>query len=132
MQDTEIKTIIKNRNNLRYEAHQSSNPDIWRRFRELKYLSKKKIREAKTKYYRKSLSSNKPKEVWKIIHSVLSPPANRIRITPDDLNSHFSSTAFRTIGKLPVPRSELNRLLKEMLPTMKILLNYNQHRFPKF
>ncbi|CAB4026350.1 Hypothetical predicted protein, partial [Paramuricea clavata] len=44
------------------------------------------------------LSSKKPKEVWKVIHRILHPEPRRITFHPDKLNSHFTSTAERTIG----------------------------------
>lgn len=112
MQKSEIKKTILERNDLRKQAHKTSDPVLWNKFRELKNLSKKKIRQAKTEYYRKALNSPKPKEVWKIINSILHPPPNRIKIKPSDLNSHFASTAFRTIGKLPVPKSDIKTFIQ--------------------
>ena len=81
-------------------------------------MSKKKIREAKTEFYRKALSSSKLKDVWKIIHSVLNPPPNRIKIKPAELNTHFASTAFRTIGKHPIPTAETEAFINNAgIPT---------------
>ena len=44
------------------------------------------------------LSSNKSKEVWKVIHRILYPSPQRITMQPDKLNNFFASTAERTIG----------------------------------
>lgn len=63
MQDNSIQATIKERNELRHKAHRTSDPSYWKKYRELRNLSKKKIRGAKINFFRKLLSSNKSKEV---------------------------------------------------------------------
>ncbi len=74
MKDPEIKTLQKLRNTNRLEAHKSCDSSIGDTFRQNKRDVKKAIRHAISELYHNALSKRKPKEVWKIIHSVLHPP----------------------------------------------------------
>ena len=53
----------------------------------------------KSNFYRKALSSNKSSEVWKVIHKIINPNVKRIRINPNELNKHFSTTSKRLTGR---------------------------------
>lgn len=92
--------------NIKVPRYETKDPTIWKEFRELRNLSKKKIRHSKMTYYRKSLSSSNSKDVWKIIHSILHPPPKRNTMKPDSLNSFFAATASRTVGKDPISPTE--------------------------
>ena len=42
-----------------------------------------------------ALSSKRPTEVLKVIHRILNPSPQTLRIGPNNLNSHFATTAER-------------------------------------
>ena len=47
LQNEAIRNLQSLRNKLRYEAHMSKAPDIWQKFRNVRNLLKKKIKDAK-------------------------------------------------------------------------------------
>ena len=54
---------------------------------------KQTIKAEKRKFYKTTLSSKKPIEVWKTIHRILEPSPKPITALPDDLNNYFSNIA---------------------------------------
>ena len=44
-------------------------------------------------FYRKALFSSKPKEPWWVIHHILHPDPQPVRVDPELLNNHFTSTS---------------------------------------
>ena len=72
------------------------------------------IRRACETFTRQALSSNKPKEVWRIIHRILKPNQQPLRQDPDKLNSFFACTAERT---LPVS-SDLPFCFEELIVSL--------------
>ena len=54
----------------------------------------------KANFYRKALSSNKPKEVWNTINCILNPPPKPISIKPDPMNNYFVNIAKQTVKKI--------------------------------
>ena len=58
-------------------------------------------------FLEKALSSNKSREIWHVIYRVLKPSPKPLRIDPDELNVHFSTTGQRTIG---APATSLDTL----------------------
>ncbi|XP_057305263.1 uncharacterized protein LOC130642193 [Hydractinia symbiolongicarpus] len=120
--NTKLKSLMHKRDTLRLQAHETKDPTIWKEFRELRNLSKKKILHSKMSYYRKSLSSSISKDVWKIIHSILHPPPKRNTMKPDSLNSFFAATALRTVGKDPISPTETKAFI-DTLP------NDNESKF---
>ena len=86
--DPEIRHLQKIRDECRVEARQKQAvgdilrySPLWEKFRESKRAVKKAVRKAKASFYRKALSKQNKKEVWKVIHRVLHPPA-QARIQP--------------------------------------------------
>ena len=53
--------------------HMSKAPDIWQKFRNMRNLLKKKIKDAKQEFINKALNSKTSKQIWQIIHRILSP-----------------------------------------------------------
>ena len=98
LQDDEIRQTQLLRDKLRFEAHATNAQDIWQKFRDVRNLQKKKIREARQNFINKALSSKKPKEVWQAIYRILHPNPTPLRCNVDALNEHFASTATRTTG----------------------------------
>ena len=111
MKKDEVVRLKSARNRLRYHAHQVHDQQTWKKFKELKRNLKKKIREVKTSFYKQALSSSKPKEVWKIINSVLHPPPRCIDKSPKDLNEYFSTVAQKTLNKNPVVLDDINKFI---------------------
>ena len=103
----------------RSEAHQSQNPSIWEKFKEIKRAIKKAVRSAKSTFYRKALSTNNPKEVWKIIHGILHPPAKRVNFNPAELNKYFATIASVTLKKKAIPRNETSQFINSLPETLK-------------
>ena len=61
------------------------------------------------------LSSNKPKEVWRIIHRILKPNQQPLLQDPDKLNSFFACTAARTFPVISDLPSCLEELIESLL-----------------
>lgn len=59
---------------------------------------KTKIKSIKRAFFRRALTSNRPKEPRNIIHRILYPSPQSIKVDPDALNKHFSSTSQRLLG----------------------------------
>ena len=119
MNDPTIIKLKNSRNISCSEAHQSSNPSTWDKFKEDKRAIKKAMRRAKSSFYRKALSINNPKEVWKILHGILHPPAKRSTFKPAELNKYFATIANVTLKKKAVPRNETTQFINSLPETQK-------------
>ena len=97
---------------VRYESHVSGDENAWRRFRDVRNKIKRAIR--REAFYRTAFSSKNPKEVWKIINTVLHPPPQRIQSDPNDLNAHFSTTAQRVLNVIPTPVDEITTYVNNL------------------
>ena len=115
--DPIIKQLQLSRNNLRYEAHQKNDSHIWEKFRESRNDVKKIIRKQKMTFYRRALSSKKPKEVWNTINAILHPPPKRISFSPQALNDQFATTAERTIGQEAVSYETTEHFISSLTDT---------------
>ena len=111
MDDSQIQSLQQLRNKFRKEAHKTGSQESWELFRGVRNKLKAAIRRARETFTRQALSSNKPKEVWRIIHRILKPNQQPLRQDPDKLNSFFACTAKRT---LPVS-SDLPFCLEELI-----------------
>ena len=74
MDDETIRALQLKRDNLRREAHRTNTEMAWTSFREVRQKTKLAIRKARTAFMEKSLLSNKSKDVWHVLHSILNPP----------------------------------------------------------
>lgn len=97
MDDSQIQSLQQLRNKFRKEAHQNGSQVSWELFRDVRNKLKAAVRRARETFIANVLSSNKPKEVWRIIHRILKPNQQPLRQDPDKLNSFFASTAERTL-----------------------------------
>ena len=118
--DPEIRHLQKIRDECRVEARQtqavgdsSRNSPPWEKFTESKRAIKKAVRKAKATLYRKALSKQNKKEVCKVIHSVLHPPAKRSTLSPSVLNKYFATVTNKTTKQLN----------KKAVPIYNIYLN---------
>ena len=107
MKDVEIASLQKERDELRYIAHQQPCEDNWQRFRNVRNEIKKKIDDTKTKFYKKALSSKTNKDVWKVIHRILNPSRSVINTDVNELKSHCNKTVQSLTGKIPKSRERV-------------------------
>ena len=122
----DIRKLQKERNVLRYLAHKKNLVSIWNKFLEVCNKIKTKIKSIKHAFFRRALSSNRPKEPRNIIHRILYPSPQPIKVDPDVLNKHFSSTSQRLLGSeanlLEFSLDFINSLPEEHLTTFVPLL----------
>jgi hypothetical protein len=98
MKSLNIQTLQKERDNLRYKADKSdADNGVWSAFRLVRNNSKSAIRSARKAFIEKALSSNKSRDIWRVIHRILKPNPKPLRVDPDELNTHFATTAERTL-----------------------------------
>ena len=107
MKTPHIEDLQQERNTLRRAAHlPNTHSSTWNSFRSVNRL-KQAIRPVRKSFIEKALSSNKSREIWRVIHRILKPSPKPLRIDPDELNVHFFTTAQRTIG---APATSLDTL----------------------
>ena len=95
----DFQSLLAERDRLQKKAHTPhSTPNDWAAFRNIRNSIKIKIREAKKNFVKKALSSNKSKEIWRIIHRILKPSPKPLRFDPDSLNEYFINTGHRLMG----------------------------------
>ena len=58
-----------------------------------------------------ALSSKRPTEVWEVIHRILNSSPQTLRISPNNLNSHFATTAERVTMATPPGKGDLINLI---------------------
>lgn len=122
----DIRKLQKERNVLRYLAHKKNLVSIWNKFLEVRNKIKTKIKSIKHAFFRRALSSNRPKEPRNIIHRILYPSPQPIKVDPDALNKRFSSTSQHLLGSeanlLEFSLDFINSLPEEHLTTFVPLL----------
>ena len=99
MKDIKINNLQRERDHWRYEAYKNPTDENWETYRESRNKIKKAIKEKKTQFYRKVLSSKNNKEIWKVIHRILNPNMNTLHSDPSALNVFFNKTAERLVGQ---------------------------------
>ena len=125
LKDIAIETKLRQRDHLRKTSHSIITESVWNDFRKIRNEIKKAIRAAKSIFYKRALSSKRPKEVWNTIHRILHPNPQTIKANPETLNKHFNTTAQRLLNSAPKTGSMLNELI-ESLP-----LNQNAYSISK-
>ena len=64
-------------------------------------------------FYRKALSSNKPREVWKIIHRIIKPSFKPLHLDVEKLNKFFAEIPTRTISNCECTTlNQLNQIIE--------------------
>ena len=106
----------RDRDKLRFAAHQTQSNDDWDKYRNIRNQLKKEIKRARNSFYRKSLSSKRDKQVWKFIHRVLNPSPRRINVDPEALNNHYVTTANRLLNKKSEPQENLYKHIDDLPP----------------
>ena len=59
----------------------------------------------------------KSSKVWKVIYKIPKPNGKRIRINPNELNKHFSTTSKRLTGRSNADLHVLNYIINNMSPS---------------
>ena len=99
MKTSQIEDLQKERNTLRHTAHlPNADSSMWNSFRSVRNRPKQAICSAHKSFIEKALSSKKSRYIWRVIHCILKPSPKPLRIDPDELNVHFSTTVQQTIG----------------------------------
>lgn len=98
LNEEEIRKLQREWNELRHLAHRINSTGIWEKFCDVRNRIRPKIKSVKRAFFKKALSSSKPKELWNIIPRTLNPSPQPIRADPDVLNEHFSSTCQRLLN----------------------------------
>ena len=107
-----IKDLKKERDTLRYEAHNTRSDTKWDYFRSVRKKLKAAIRTARKAFIEKALYSNKSSEVSS--HRILQSSPKPLRFNPDELNGHFAFTAQRTLDVNTTPYVELTELIENL------------------
>ena len=68
----DIRRLQAERDKLRLDAHIANDDESWAAFRAIRNKIKVVIGKAKRSFFMTALSSKRPKEVWRVIHRVLS------------------------------------------------------------
>ena len=118
LHELNLSNKLRERNRLRQLAHQRPhNEQVWTEFRKIKNELKKDIRNTKAKFYKKALSSKRPKVVWNTIHRILNPSHKSINADPNILNDHFNTTAVRLLNSIPKTEDTLNQIIEGLPET---------------
>ena len=99
MKDNKINKLQRERDHWRHKAHKNPTDENWRTQRESRNKIKKAVKEKKTQFYRKVLSSKNRKKIWKVIHRILNPNMSTLQADPSELNEYFNKTPERLFGQ---------------------------------
>ena len=111
MKQLDIADLQKKRGNYRYLAHHSPTEENWTKFRDIRNKLKSKIKETKTAFHKKILSSKNSKEIWKVVHSILKPNDNTLKVDTNKLNKYFNDTTSRLVSRKSMSKKELTGLI---------------------
>jgi len=114
LKELNISSKQRERDRLRKLAHVSQGEYEWEKFRSIRNEIKRLIKTAKSSFYKRALSSKRPKEVWSTIHCILHPSLQRIDADPNILNEHFNTTAERLLNSKPKPENVLHDLIRSL------------------
>ena len=110
MKQLDIANLQKKWDNYRYLAHHSPTEENWAKFRDIRNKLKSKIKETKTAFYKK-ISSKNSKEIWKVVHRILKPNDNTLKVHSNKLNKYFNDTAARLASQKSMSKKKLTSLI---------------------
>ena len=84
----------------------------WKHFRNARNKLKEKIQDIKTAFYKEILTLKNSKEIWKIVHRILSPSDKTLEADTNELNQYFNETGKRLTTIKPHSNDELKNLMK--------------------
>lgn len=93
MKDPVIIEAGNELNHLRKLSRESYDQSRRKLYQDYKKFYKKKIKEIKNSFLKKSLSSKNPKKVWDTVNRILTNQQKRIRHHPSDMNDYFVNLA---------------------------------------
>ena len=115
LKDLNIGDKQRERDYLRAKCHAPGSVERdWVLYRKARNELKTLIRVTKSSFYRRALSSKRPKEVWSTIHRILKPSQQKIHADPDTLNQHFNTTAGRLLNSEPKPELLLQKVINDL------------------
>ena len=89
IKDIKINKLQHEQDYWRHEVHKNPIDKKCATYRESRNKIKKAIKEKKTQFYRKVLSSKNSKEIWKVIHRIFNPSMSTLQADPSTLNEFF-------------------------------------------
>ena len=95
MKQLDIIELQKQRDKYRFLAHNIPIKENWTNFRNARNKLNKKIKDIKTAFYQKILTSENLKETWKIVHCVLNQSDKTLEADTNELNKYFNQTGKR-------------------------------------
>ena len=95
MKQLDITELQNQRDKYRFLAHNIPSKENWINFRNARNKLKKKIKDTKTAFYKKILTSKNSKEIWKIVHRILNPSEKTLEADRNELNKYFNETGKR-------------------------------------
>ena len=69
------------------------------------------MKDTKTAFYKKILTSKNSKEIWKIVHRILNPSDKTLEADTNKLNKYFNQTGKRLATTKPHNNAELKNLI---------------------
>ena len=114
---------------MRIAAHRDNTEQTLGLFRNARNRLQTVIKKTKQAFYQKLLSSPKPREVWGVIHRILNPSPQPLRLDPDQLNDHFASTAQRITGANLTSSDHLRSMVESLPDTSQISFTLMQVHF---
>ena len=112
LQDQTIRSL---QNRCRTERHaiqgQPSSETAWQAYGHSRNELKKTIKKSKRQFMVTALSSKRPTKVWKVIHRILNPSPQTLRISPKNPNSRFATAAERVTMAIPPGKGDLINLI---------------------
>ena len=111
MKQLDIIELQKQRDKFRFLLHSIPNKENWINFRNGRNKLKKKIKDKKTAFYKKILTSQKSKETWKIVHRILNPSSITFEADTNELNIYFNQTGKLLAITIPYSNDQLKNLI---------------------
>ena len=109
MRDIDIVPLRNDCRHIRYQHHQTNKDVDWQSFRKSRNELKSKIKFTKKSFYRKALSSKRPKKIWTTIHQILNPGKKRILFDPETLSTYYTTMAENLTGAKHKTKSEITQ-----------------------
>ncbi|CAH3046379.1 unnamed protein product [Porites lobata] len=115
MASDEIREFQATRDKVRAQACCSGTYETWTAFRAVRNSGAPAgTAEHHGTFLNTTLSSKRPKEIWRVIHRVIHPSPRPISADPDQLNRYFIKTTERTPGTVLDEATDLVDLTRSL------------------
>ena len=108
----DIVELQKQRDKQRFLAYNIPSKENWINFGNTRNKLKKKIKDTKAAFYKKTLTSKNSKEIWKIVHRILNPSDKTLEADTNELNKYFNQTGKLLTTTKPHSNDELKYLIR--------------------